>query len=178
MVGQSNAKEQIAAAVSRAFLEGRQYWTEHAAATIWYLAKHGAATIGGGPALAVCSRGSNIYWPFVVVEGRTYLRGFDVTESMPDPAGEGVVRLSYDEAWHSQPDQTSATADIRLDEGFFLVSRFVEGWLQPRELFDWKVTPQDLSRKPDLDAERAVVVIARSGELSWLRGAAAQPNAG
>jgi hypothetical protein len=169
MVGQKDAKEQIASAVSRAFVEGRQHWAERAAGTIWYLCKHeGAAVIGGAPSVAVCARDENLYWPFVTIDGRTFLRGFDVTASMPGVVGDEVLHLRYDESWHSETDERRDNVGTRLDEGFLSLSRCVDNWVDPQELFLWKVDPDDLRPMPDMIAPPAVVVILRPGEVSWL----------
>jgi hypothetical protein len=169
MVGQSKAKEQIASAVSRAFVEARQHWIERAAATIWYLSKHeGMAAIGGAPSIAVCSRGKDLYWPFVVVDGRTYLRGFDVTEGCPNPTGENVFHIIYDENWHSDREERPSEPNVRLDQGFLWLSRFVDDWVRPNELFEWKVDHESLTPAPDLGAPPSVVVIVRRGEVPWV----------
>jgi hypothetical protein len=168
MVGQPNAKEQIAAAMSRTFEESGR-WIERATATILYLSKHdGEPTIGGGPGVAVCHRQGVLHWPFVIADGRTYLRGFDVTESAKVSGGEGVVQLSYDEPWHSQTDQDGLSAPVRRDEGSLWLSKYVEDWVLPRELFDWKVDPEALRPPPDLSLPPSVVVIVRPGELPGL----------
>lgn len=169
MVGQQDAKDQIASAIARAFGEGRQHWAERAAGTIWYLCKHeGVPTIGGAPSVAVCERGGNLYWPFVVVDDRTFLRGFDVTESMGGVTGDGVLQLSYDESWHTETDQQRVSAELRHNEGFFWASRYVDEWIDPQELFLWKVDPDDLKPLPDMSLAPSVVPIFRPGELPWL----------
>jgi hypothetical protein len=165
-VGDAEAKSLLVAGVARTLGEGQQFWTERATAMIWYLSKHeGAASIGGGPAVAVCARGKNIHWPIVTVDGRTYLRGFDITESTPNPTGDGIVRLTYDEAWHSETDQNRTMPPVRGDDGYFSLSHTVEGWIEPAEIFEWKLTPPELAGKPDFQADRSVVAIVRPGEM-------------
>jgi hypothetical protein len=172
MVGQQDAKEQLAATVSRAFKEGRQHWAQwlgRAAATIWYLAKHeGVPSIGGTPSVAVCSPREDIFWPLVVIGGRKYLRGIDVTESVRDSNVEGTLHIRYEEAWHSETDQQRTVPEVRVDEGFLSLSRFVDEWVSAREIFDWKVDPDALSVKPDANADPDVVLIFRRGEVSWV----------
>lgn len=171
MVGQAAAKEQVAAAIARTFLEtGR--WVERAAATIWYLSKHeGEPKIGGGPAIAVCHRAGVLQWPFVVVEGHVYLRGLDVTESAPfspEESNDGALRIKYDEGWHSATDQERPQSAVRQDDGFVGISRWVDDWVLPKELFDWKVDPEVLRPPPDLGLPPAVVVVVRPGEMGGL----------
>lgn len=169
MVGQPDAKEQIASAAARAFVEPGQHWAERAAATIWYLSQHeGTPAIGGAPSVAICSRDEAMFWPFVVVGERTYLRGLEVTESILSPIGNTVLRLDYDENWHSSNDQERIEPVLHRDEGFFSISRHLEDWVKPSELFDWKVDPEALMPKPDLHQPPSVVLILRPGELSWL----------
>jgi hypothetical protein len=174
MVGQQDAKEQIASTISRAFVEGHQHWAERAAGTIWYLCRHeGTPVIGGAPSVAVCARGENLYWPFVVIEGRTFLRGFDVSDSMPGVIAHDPLHLEYDESWHSETDQRRDNVGIRSDEGFLSLSRCVDDWVKPHELFTWKVDPDALTPPPDLGLPPAVVVIFRPGEVSYLPPAGA-----
>ncbi len=164
MVGQAGAKAQVAASMSRTFQESGS-WVARATATILYLSKHeGEPTIGGAPSVAVCQRQGRIEWPFVVVDGRTYLRGFDVTETGVK-SGPGVIEIAYEEDWHSEVDQERPAAPVRRDEGFTAISRYVEGWVKAQELFEWKVDPAELCTTPDMSLPQAVVVIARPGEF-------------
>jgi hypothetical protein len=167
MVGQQSAKEQIAAAAARAFASGES-WMERATSTIWYLSKHeGEPTIGGGPSVAMCPRDGVVYWPVVTVDERTYLRGFDITETVVHPQDD-YVRIRYDEGWHTETDQSPPSPNTRLDEGFLSLSRYVDDWLLPQELFEWKVDPDELAAQPALSLPPSVVVIVRPGEVSWL----------
>jgi hypothetical protein len=171
MVGQPSAKEQVAASISRMFLESG-HWVERAAATIPYLSKHeGEPAIGGGLAVAVCQREGVLHWPFVVVEGRAYLRGFDVTESVRfslQGGAEGVLYVRYDEAWHAKTDQERPGLAHRRDEGFLGMSRYLEDWVRPEELFDWKVDPEALWASPDLGLPPSVVIVVRPDEMGGL----------
>jgi hypothetical protein len=74
MVGQRDAKEQIFSAICRAFAETGSNWIERAVSTIAYLCEHeGERTIGGAPSVAVCANDGTLYWPFVELDGKTYL---------------------------------------------------------------------------------------------------------
>lgn len=169
MVGQREAKEQIFSAISRAFAEPRPHWLQPAVATVAYLCQHeGEHTIGGAPSVATCTRDGTIYWPFVVIDGKTYLRGFDVTKSVPPSPGDDWLHLRYDEAWHSEADRERIEPMIKLDEGFFSLSRHLENWVAPAEVFDWKVDPEVLKPTPDLTLPPSVVVLVRPGEVAWL----------
>jgi hypothetical protein len=69
------------------------------------------------------------------------LRGFDVTKSVPVPPGDEWLNVRYDEAWHSEADRERIPPAMRLDEGFFSLSRYLENWIAPAELFDCAKTP-------------------------------------
>ena len=138
------------------------------ASTIWYLSKHeGEPSIGGGPSVALCPRDGAVHWPFVTVDGRTYLRGFDITETIAQPQGDHL-RIRYDEAWHTETDQCPPVLTLGSTRVFALSSRYVDGWVLPQELFQWKVDPEELRPAPDLSLPPSVVVIVRPGEVSWL----------
>src|SRR5690606_2447764 len=80
MVGKKDAKCLVSSALGHARVTSPEKWIARAAATDAYLCEHeGEATIGGVPAVAVCHRWTRLYWPFLVLNGRKYLRGFDVT---------------------------------------------------------------------------------------------------
>jgi hypothetical protein len=92
MVGQRNAKEQIAAAMSRTIQESGR-WVERATGTIWYLSKHeGEPTIGGGPAIAVRHREGVLHWPFVIVDGH-------VPTGNPDRCSASSLRAGEARTW-------------------------------------------------------------------------------
>jgi hypothetical protein len=169
MVGQRDAKEQIFSAIQRAFEELGSHWIERAVGTIAYLCQHeGEHTIGGAPSVAICTRDGPMYWPFVVIDGKTYLRGFDVTKSVPPSSGDHWLHLPYDQTWHSQADRERRQVRLEADEGFFSLSRYLDSWVVPAELFDWKVDPDVLRSTPDLTLAPAVVVIVRPAEVGWL----------
>ena len=125
-------------------------------------------TIGGAPSVAMCRRDEAMFWPLVVVGERTYLRGLEITESIPSPVGNTVLHLDYDESWHSNNDQQRTEPVALRDEGVFSISRYLEDWVKPSELFDWKVDPEALVPTPDVHRPASVVLILRPGELSWL----------
>jgi hypothetical protein len=114
-----------------------------------------------------------LQWPFVFVEQRVYLRGFDVTDSAqipPDTNSPTVLRIGYDEAWHSDTDRERPQAAVRRDEGFLGLVKYVDDWVPPRELFEWKLDPDLLRPPPDLSLPASVIVIVRPGEIPGLPG--------
>jgi len=170
LVGQPGAKHQICAALEQAFGEPGPHWIQRAVATIQYLCQHEAErTIGGAPSVATCTRDGPVQWPFVVVDGKTYLRGFDVSASIPSSVtprpDDGVLYLAYEQAWHSAADRAAREVTPKLDEGFVGMSRYVDDWVLASELFAWKVDPEAFGPTPDLTLTPAVVVIAVPGEL-------------
>jgi len=174
-VGQREGKEQIFLAVRRAFESGRGDWLERAVGTIAYLCEHnGQSTIGGSPAVAVCSFPGVLHWPILVMDNRTYLRGFDITStSPPSPAFEGDQRihLHYDQAWHAAVDQCRTEPAIKLDASFVSKSWLVEDWVPPVDAFSWKHEPDVFQHRPDLSADPEFVGIVRPDEVTWTHAA-------
>ena len=169
MVGQPDAKEQISSAISRALAAPGPHWMERAVATVAYLCEHeGEPTIGGAPSVAFCPRDGTMYWPFVIINGRTHLRGFDVTESVPPSQAKDALNLQYDEAWHSEVDRERRTPPVKLDEGFLGISRYLEDWVAPDQVFRWNLDPESFRPAPDLTLAPAVIVLVRSGEVAGL----------
>jgi hypothetical protein len=170
MVGQKDAQKQVAAAITRTLAERRNDWASRAASTIWYLSKHeGEPTIGGGLTLAACERGRNIYWPFVTVDGRTYVRGFDITETVPNPQGTDVARLTYDESWHAETDHARppGKVKVRVNSGCHTLVKAVDTWVKPTDLFRWNLTPAELSHGLDPEAPSSVLVVLHQADGLW-----------
>lgn len=169
--GQREGKEQIFAAVGQALKAGGDDWINRAIGTIAYLCEHeGERTIGGGPAVAICPQQGVLYWPFLVMNNRTFLRGFDVSAACPpSPQFEGDerVHVHYDQNWHAAVDQYRTEPSVKVDAGFFSKSWLVEKWVPPSDAFSWKNDPGELVHSPDLSVAPEAIGIVRPGEVSW-----------
>lgn len=170
-VGQRDGKEQIFSSVGQALQEGGQHWVQRAVGTIAYLCEHeGERTIGGAPAVAICTRNEVMHWPIVVMGNRTYLRGFDVTEMAPASppfAGDQRLHVQYDQPWHARVDQNRIDVAVRRDEGFVSVSWYVDAWVPSSDAFNWKLEPEVFRELPDLTSPPQYVGITRPGEVAW-----------
>lgn len=167
MVGQQDAKAQLASAITWAIAGAPHQWTQLVASTIWYLARHeGIRGVGGGVSIALCTRGSDLFWPFVQVENRTFLRGFDFTESAQSITGDSVIRLPYLETWHAAVERHGTVPPITGNERPYLwQERYVDSWVLPSEALDFKVDPDALKVNPDLSAPNLTVLILKPNEL-------------
>jgi len=147
---------------------------------VYYLIQHqGEPTIGGGLSVATCTGSGFLEWPFVVVDGRTFLRGFDVTAIVPPSTGatpaDGRIHLEYEEEWHSFADLEGSGLPQRQDDGFLGLSLYLDEWVKPAEVFEWKVDSPALAGPPDLALAHSVVVIVRPNELHAAPWARQQP---
>jgi len=172
-VGQREGKEQIFSAVGRALEFGAGDWIQRAVGTIAYLCEHeGERTIGGAPAVAFCAREGVLQWPLVVMNERTYLRGFDISAMSPatEPyPGDERLHVHYEQSWHARVDQNRPRVPVRRDQGCASVSWFVDAWVPPEDAFNWKVEPEAFKKFPDLASAPHIVGIMRPGEVSSTR---------
>jgi hypothetical protein len=164
MVGKSDAKAQIAAALNESFAAPGLGWADRAAGTIWYLCQHdGEPNIGGGLSVGVCPADEVMYWPVVGVGDRTFLRGIEMTGVVAPTARS--LTLTYDESWHAGVDQERQVVPQKMDVGFVGVAHHVERWVLPAELFDWKIDPTALSTALNPGLPAATVLVGRPGEI-------------
>jgi hypothetical protein len=168
-VGQRDGKEQIFSSVAQALKEGGQHWMQRAIGTIAYLCEHeGERTIGGAPAVAVCTSNGVMHWPIVTIGKRRYLRGFDVTPMTLSANGVQSLDIRYDQAWHVEVDRERLNLPVRRDEGFASVSRYVDDWVPSHDAFNWKIEPEALKVSPDFTSVPQYIGIARAGEFTWI----------
>lgn len=175
-VGQREGKEQIFAAVGQALKVGGDDWINRAIGTIAYLCEHeGEHTIGGAPSVALCPHQGVLHWPFVVMNNRTFLRGFDISAACPpSPHFEDDQRLHihYEQNWHAVVDRYRNEPPVKLDGGFLSKSWLVEAWTPPADAFNWKIDPDELVSSPNLSIPPEIIGVVRPGEVSWTLHAA------
>jgi hypothetical protein len=74
---------------------------------LWYMSRHPGAftSIGGGISVGSCGAQDDAFsWPVVEIDGRLFMRGFDVTQYYR-PGWPPSIMLPYDESWCSVLDQ-------------------------------------------------------------------------
>lgn len=164
-VGQRDGKQQIASALEASFQGESTEWFERAVGTLWYLARHeGEPTIGGAPSVGM-SLGANVFWPFVAIDDRYYLRGFDFTDMGPPTPEEPVLRIDYEESWHSEVDQLRHQPELRVDAGFRGLAAHLRACAVPSNLFKPMHDPEVFREPATRQGLPHFVIVIRPGEL-------------
>jgi len=171
-IGEPIAKVPLMNAIRSGFDRGSLHWVKYATGAIWHLSQDPRRRgIGGAPSVAICGSGGHLYWPFVELAGRLYLRGFDVTDARADIFGD-IFTVPYDRQWHSDIGKMAAPPEARgpgvapsQASAILAMEYKVENWVRTATLLRSGPEPEELQAAPQLDGPAAIIEVLHTKEI-------------
>jgi hypothetical protein len=158
VVGRDTARERVVDALKASLAGGESRWLERVLAAIQYCVDiEGETSVGGGVSVAYCELAGSIVWPWVITGGRKFLRGFELTSSVPG-IPSGALQVDVDRSWHAASEIVQRPEASESDAVGMAFD--VEEWVPAAKLFEFVPEPAEVAKVPVLDLPP---------EVQWVR---------